>query len=614
MGRDGDMAASFKSNDTSIAEVLRQIDNGSVQLPDFQRGWVWDDFRIKSLIASIMNSYPVGALMFLEYGGDTVRFRKRLFTGATKDATPDQLVLDGQQRLTSIYNAMYCSTPVPTRTDKGKEIKRYYYLDIEECLKDDVDTVDAILSIPEDRMLKTNFGRDVDVDLSTREREYAELMFPLNIVFDSGAWIEWVNGCKQYHGYENADVTLRVDRFMQQVLVAIQQYKVPVITLEKDTPKEAVCQVFENVNTGGVSLTVFELVTASFAADDFGLREDWEGDESKGATGRRGRMREASRLLSGVSSTDFLQAITLVSRYWLWKAGGPAVSCKKKDVLSLELGDYKKYADLVEDGFVRAAHFLGEQRIFSTRDIPYTTQLVPLSAIYAILGNKAHDSEVRKKISRWYWCGVMGEMYGGANETRYANDVTGVVAWADGADEEPDTVTRAYFQPTRLLTLQTRLSAAYKGVMALVLKHGAVDFMSGKPMDFTFYDDESVDIHHIFPQDYCRKQGYQRRRWNSVVNKTPVSSRTNRVVKGVAPSVYSAKIIKDKHVSEGDFETYMATHLVDVELLRADDFDAYFVERAKGIINLISDAMGKAVTNLDGDDVVEGFGAALGRR
>jgi len=608
------MAASFKSNDTSIADILRQIDSGAVQLPDFQRGWVWDDNRIKALIASIMKSYPVGALMFLEYGGDTVRFKRRLFTGATKDATPEYLVLDGQQRLTSIYNAMYCQTAVPTRTDKGQEIERYYYLDIEKCLDSSVDTVDAILSVPEDRLIKSNFGRTVDRDLSTREKEYEQQLFPLNIVFDTVAWVEWTNGCRQFHGYGNLEVMKRMDDFTSQVLTQMQTYKVPVISLEKDTPKEAVCQVFENVNTGGVSLTVFELVTASFAADDFALREDWEGDEKKGTIGRRGRMRKASRLLTGVSSTDFLQAITLVTRYWQWKAEGPAVSCKKKDVLSLELGDYKKYADLVEDGFIKAAHFLGEQRIFSTRDIPYTTQLVPLSAIYAILGNKAHDSEVRKKISRWYWCGVMGEMYGGANETRYANDVTGVIAWVEGGESEPDTVARAYFQPMRLLTLQTRLSAAYKGVIALILKNGAEDFMSGKPMDYTFYDNEKVDIHHIFPQDYCRKQGYERRRWNSVVNKTPVSSRTNRVVKGVAPSVYAAKIIRDNHVSSEDFDSYMASHVVDVSLLRADDFDNYFVERAKGLIGLISDAMGKPVTNLDGDDVVEGFGAALGGR
>ncbi len=607
------MASSFKSNDTSIADILRLIDAGAVQLPDFQRGWVWDDGRIKALVASIMKSYPVGALMFLEFGGDTVRFKRRLFTGATKDATPDYLVLDGQQRLTSIYNAMYCHTPVPTRTDKGQEIERYYYHDIEKCLDDDVDTVDAILSVPSDRMVKSNFGRDVDLDLTSHEKEYEKQMFPLNIVFDTAAWVAWTNGCRQYHGYGNSEVMQRIDDFTSKVLTQIQLYKVPVISLDKETPKEAVCQVFENVNTGGVSLTVFELVTASFAADDFALREDWEGDFKAGIIGRRGRMVKASKLLSGVTSTDFLQSLTLVSRYWrlLSEDDGRAVSCKKKDVLSLELGDYKKYADLVEQGFVQSAQFLGEQRIFSTRDIPYSTHLVPMSALFAILGKRAQDSVVRKKLGRWYWCGVLGEMYGGANETRYASDVTGFTAWVDDDERVPDTVDRANFYPTRLLTLQTRQSAAYKGIMALVLKQGAVDFMSGMPMDFTFYNDNPVDIHHIFPQDYCRKQNYPRRRWNSVVNKTPISARTNRVVKGAAPSSYAAKIIHDGHVSSDDFDRYMASHVVDVDLLRADDFNRYFVERAKGLIRLISDTMGKAVTNLDGDDVVEGFGAAL---
>lgn len=610
------MAASFKSNDTSIADILRQIDSGEVQLPDFQRGWVWDDGRIRALVASIMKSYPVGALMFLEYGGDTVRFKRRLFTGATKDATPDFLVLDGQQRLTSIYNAMYCQTAVPTRTDKGQEIERYYYLDIEKCLDEDVDTVDAILSIPEDRMVKSDFGRKVELDLTSREKEFEHQMFPLNIVFDTAAWVAWTNGCRQYHGYGNLEVMQRIDAFTSEVLTQIQLYKVPVISLEKETPKEAVCQVFENVNTGGVSLTVFELVTASFAADDFALREDWEGDVKKGLLGRHGRMKNASQLLEGVTSTDFLQSLTLVSRYWrsLSEDDGRAVTCKRKDVLSLELGDYKKYADLVEKGFVQSAQFLGEQRIFSTRDIPYSTQLVPMSALFAILGKRAQDSVVRKKLARWYWCGVLGEMYGGANETRYASDVTGFTAWVDDDEKVPDTVDRANFYPTRLLTLQTRQSAAYKGIMALVLKQGAVDFMSGTPMDFTFYNDNPVDIHHIFPQDYCKKCGYPRRRWNSVVNKTPISAHTNRVVKGSAPSVYARKIEADNHVTAEDFDVFMASHVVDVDLLRADDFNGYFVERAKGIISLISDAMGKPVTNLDGDDVVEGFGAALNVR
>ena len=112
-------------------------------------------------------------------------------------------------------------------------------------------------------MVKTNFGKDVKLDLSTRERECAELKFPLNIVFNTTKRLEWTAGCRQYYGYADAETTQLIGRFTTEVLVGIQTYKMPAITLDKDTPKEAMCQMFENVNTGGVSLTVFELVTAS---------------------------------------------------------------------------------------------------------------------------------------------------------------------------------------------------------------------------------------------------------------------------------------------------------------------------------------------------------------
>jgi hypothetical protein len=140
------MPDTFKSNDIQIDEILRQIDSGKIQLPDFQRGWVWDDYRIKALIESIMNSYPVGALMFLGYGGNTVRFKYRPFTGSNIDTVPEELVLDGQQRLTSIYNALYCKSAVPTCNEKGQNIDRFYYLDIRRSLDATIDRADAIRS------------------------------------------------------------------------------------------------------------------------------------------------------------------------------------------------------------------------------------------------------------------------------------------------------------------------------------------------------------------------------------------------------------------------------------------------------------------------------------
>ena len=615
------MGSTYESNDTAISDILKDIEQGANQLPDFQRGWVWDDERIRSLIASISNSYPVGALMFLAYGGDSMRFKYRPFTGLTINRKPDVLVLDGQQRLTSIFCSMYSKDAVPTQTSKKEPIKRYYYLDIDLCIRSlndrTIDRVDAVVSMPEDKVERTNFAREIKRDLSTREKEFELRMFPLNIVFDRSDTAKWRRGYNEYYK-NNTTIVENWDKFETAILDAIFTYKLPVIKLNKDTPKEAVCQVFENVNTGGVSLTVFELVTATFAADDFDLRTDWYGRDENG-TRIKGRfeqkkMKEEVRdLLSVVSDVDFLVAMTLLSRYHLKKQGGdsaPAVSCKKQDVLNLTLADYKKYSDELTDGFVQAASFLVEQRIFSQRDLPYTTQFIPFSVLFAILGGRAQDGTVRQKLAQWYWCGVFGEMYGAANETRYANDATGVLDWLDDKDE-PDTIARAYFQPTRLLSLQTRNSAAYKGVMALILKAKAIDFISGKEMDFTVFSDENIDIHHIFPRAYSEAQNYSKSKWNSIVNKTPLSYRTNRIIGGNAPSIYLKKIEKDGHVTADNVNTYAATHLIDVDDFRTDNFDEYFLKRAKALLRLIGSAMGKPVTNLGGEDVITAFGAPL---
>ena len=601
----------FKSNDISVSDILRDISRGVIQLPDFQRGWVWDDNRIKALIASISNSYPVGALMFLEYSKEgNIQFKYRPFTGATASATPEILVLDGQQRMTSTFNAMFSKQAVQTKTDKNKKIKRFYYLDIERCLNSTTDRVDAIISVPEDKIIRSNFGRDVELDLSTREHECKNHMFPLNIVFDSIACTMWMNDYQKYYNYDPAILT-KYAQFFADILVPIQSYKVPVITLSKDAPKDAVCQVFENVNTGGVALTVFELMTATFAVDNFELRKDWdERYEKLIQQSALSSSNQQEAILSVVSSTDFLTAITLMDRYYIKVNGGEAISCKKKDVLKLTLSTYKKYADDITEGFIKAANFLREQRIFSARDLPYSTQLIPMAVIFAILKGKTQDSVIKDKISSWYWCGVFGEMYGGANETRYANDVGGLMEWISGGNE-PDTVQRAYFQPRRLLSLQSRLSAAYKGVMALILKEGCLDFISGSPMDFTVFLDENTDIHHIFPRAYCESKNIRKSKWNSIVNKTPLFARTNRIIGGSAPSDYLKRIETKKHVSGVNLDKYIHTHKIDVEDLRSDNFDEYFHKRAKALLNLISEAMAKPIPNLNGEDVIQDFGAPL---
>lgn len=610
-----------RTNDTDLRLLLDNVEQGNTQLPEFQRSWVWDDKKICKLIESLTSGFPMGALMFLQYGGDSVRFKYRLFTGVSKDkefVTPNDLVLDGQQRLTTLFQVLKSKQPTETRidTNRDKIIRRYYYLNIRKCLDPNMDRLDAILSIPENKKLTTNIGRDVTLDLSTSEKEYENMMFPLNIVFSSDEREDWQEGL--YSLYEgNSEIKSLYRRFRKDVLDNITSYKIPVIQLTKDTSREAVCQIFENVNTGGVPLTVFELVTAMYAADGADIRKEW--DEIKDffqcrkgyanlSLGKRNNY-----LLWDVSETNFLQAVTLLATYnYSRNDDSISVSCKKRDVLKLKYSDYKTLRNLIVSGFNDAANFLVHQGVYSAYLIPYVSQYIPLAAIFAYDNMHNHVLGIqnnREKLARWYWCGVFGELYGSANETRYALDISEFFNWVSGG-EVPDTVSRASFLATRLLSLQTRNSAAYKGVMALVLKQSPLDFMTAEQMGIASYLAEKTDIHHIFPSNYCEKENLPEKKWNSVINKTCIYASTNRSIGGRAPSEYIGTMA-NKGLSQDTIDKALSSHLLNPELLRTDNFDEFIVDRATKLLDCIATAMGKPVASRDSEDTISEFGKAI---
>ncbi len=254
--------STFDSTKASLNDLLREIKEGKIQLPDFQRGWIWDDDHIHDLLVSIARSFPIGAVMLLEAGGE-VRFQTRPVEGLEekipRDQVPEKLILDGQQRLTTLTQALSLDKPVRTQTAKRKKIKRYYYFDIQKVLAAPNSLDDAVVAVDENRQLRSDFGRRVDLDLSTTELECQHLHFPCNQIMVSDDWETTLFRVAQ------AQFGAYIE-FRGQVLAAFRNYQIPVIQLQRETSKEAVCLVFEKVNTGGVPLSVFELITAIYAA------------------------------------------------------------------------------------------------------------------------------------------------------------------------------------------------------------------------------------------------------------------------------------------------------------------------------------------------------------
>lgn len=589
----------FDSTKSSLSDLLREIRAGAIQLPDFQRGWVWDNDHVRDLLLSIARSFPIGAVTLLE-GGGAVRFQTRPLEGlenfVPKDLEPERLILDGQQRLTTLTQAIGLPGPVRTKDARGKPIERHYYFDIRRAMDAPYALDEAIVAVDENRKLTRNFGRDVVLDLSSTELECKRMHFPCSQIMDSDDW--------EYTLLKVAEVQFQTyTRFRKRIVKPFRDYQLPIIQLRKETTREAVCLVFEKVNTGGVNLTVFELVTASYASEGYNLRDDWFGSERRGVESRRTRLEEDS-LLNGIKAPDFLQGISLLFTHDVrqddmseGKSGKQVrpISAKRADILTLPLDSWRCWADKLETGFRAAARFLRQERFYDRREVPYTTQLVPLAAVLARLEDRWREPSINRKLARWFWSGVLGEVYRGAVETRIANDYEDLLKWFEDDDALPRTVRDANFQSDRFDTLRTRQSAAYKGIQVLVLRAGAKDWYWRGTIAELDADEVLLDIHHVFPVAWCKKAQIGPERYNSILNKVTISYKANRKMGGRAPSYYLPRIQKDVGLDDSAMDDLLESHALSARHIREDAFDRFLEDRRERLTKLVESAMGKSV-------------------
>jgi len=576
-----------------LSEYLDWTNSGRIQLPDFQRGYKWEDERIRALLVTVLRGHPLGIVMLLTTGNDQVRFKPKPLEGTNVagGTDPELLLLDGQQRLTSLTQALTGDGLVSTKDDRGKLLDRRYYVDIAMALEGEDRMDEAVRSVPGDGVVRSNFGRDIELDLSTEDKEREQGFFPVRLLFSNDT-VTWL--------FAMADKN-QANTFHTRVIKPVTTYNIPAIELDKSTSKSAVATVFEKVNTGGLVLNVFELLTATFAGDkehfdehgtDFRLNDDWVKTQ---------QMFAGQQTLAGLENTDFLQAVTLLATRKRNLADTspkpPAISARREDILKLTLEDYLEWVDPLRDAFLWVADFLADRHIFTPNFLPYPKQLVPLAAIKVIMGGDADLLGHRERIIRWFWSGILGELYGSAIETRFVRDVEQVPPWASDSavTATPRTVQDANFVESRLHSLRTRNAAAYKGIYALLLANGARDWMKDKALDKAQYASLAVDIHHIFPKQWCRDHGIDDERRESIVNKSGIADETNRAIGGAAPSKYLERIGKKAHIDAVQLDALLEGHLVPSEHLRGDEFDGFFVKRRELLCTLVEDATGKPV-------------------
>ena len=143
---------------------------------------------------------------------------------------PDYLVLDGQQRLTTLFQVFMSQNPVETCWERNKNntIYRFYYIDMVKALDENVDREEAIISISDKKVKTSDIGKIITLDLTSRENEYKNLMFPLNLMFDPTESMNWCLGMLRY--YQNDPTKLALyQKFNTDIISSVIAYKLPVI-------------------------------------------------------------------------------------------------------------------------------------------------------------------------------------------------------------------------------------------------------------------------------------------------------------------------------------------------------------------------------------------------
>lgn len=523
------MALFEDTNPRELKELLGQIHSGESALPDFQRNFVWEPGATQELIVSIANNYPAGSLLRIRNTRDL--FARREFQGAPPldGRKVTFLVLDGQQRLTSLYQAFF-----------GVGEHRFF-LRLRD-LMDGADFEEAIFHLRENAK-RTKLLEDVKVQAS-------ELIAPLSVLKSGfGGYSRWVKGIIRNLDLDNgARVNLedKISDVEEKWIQVIDDYRFPVVTLSDETEADAVCTIFETLNRTGIKLSPFELLTARFWPRNVNLRQLW-----KDALTRCPIIEDFD-----VDPYYVLQAISLVAR--------TTPSCKRSDVLNLQPSSIEGHWNDAIDALNQCLQILTEDcGAIIPKWVPYYTILITFTAVLTKrpLPSGPDAAVARTKLTRWYWCSVFGQTYENASNSQSAKDVGELVAWLDGG-EEPETISQFVFDPKILRDTTARQRALYKGCICLVLQNGARDFHSNQPISANLIVENHIDDHHIFPDSHLKKTRpeVEARLRDCVLNRTLIDRTTNQVITDRAPSDY-VKEMRDA-MGETDFGTLLASHFI----------------------------------------------------
>ena len=452
----------------SVGHIIDDIRGGKYAIPVFQRSYTWKRTQIEDLWESIFRGFFVGTIL-------TWNSNEHLATapvhGAPEPDGASDIVLDGQQRITSLFYAVTAPRdPLPYNSS------RLFFANLEVMLNPAADSSKIVFSEPADGAQQSGY--------LDKEKQFARKIFPLT-EFSGRNYILWLNEFKAYLKNAEGFSGEKSDEHFKQIFSVLDhvwlQYKIPVVQLPKSTSLDNVAEIFEKINSRGTRLGVFDLLNARFTRHKTSLRTLWDKAKS-----------DDSNIEKLSESTDHAEKYILQG-IGLYKKG----RIKRKDLLALddayiELKKFQKQ-EFVDDWSkicrytskaMKALESQQESGFGAVRFsiIPYTTTIPILSALMCKIEKRSDEPKCMDKIRNWYWSVVTSDSYSGSTDSNIERDYKEITQWFKDDSRIPHIVSKQRRRLNSLDFAGTRPNdSIYRTVMCLIAKHGACDFVTDEP-------------------------------------------------------------------------------------------------------------------------------------
>lgn len=604
-----------KPDHISLNTLIGRMREGRFVIPDFQREFEWKPWDIRELMRSIFLDYYIGSLLLWRgkrsnfdalscehiYGFDD---HAEHAAWDSAGATPEHIVLDGQQRLTAMYYAFIApDVPLPNRANRA-----FYYILVDKFMDEEYDN-----AFQYDWNAK--WFREV---LADRAAQFERHIFPLSVV-GKGGW-DLPNWVQDYirHWESNRDKAVEAgdqaaaelaarhasnaQQFSQYLKELTEQYQIAYIELDRDLGVDKVCDIFTQINSRGVQLDVFDLINALLKPKGLQLKHLW---------------REASKRLDFVDTPKMnvyvLQVMSILLQaycspkylYYLLpnqqKQIRDASGQLSKEILIPDAKQFEAHWNRAVDALAYAVKMLRQPQEFgviSSQFLPYVSILPVFASLQAACKSLPAERQLdgQRKLRHWYWASVFTNRYSGSVESTSARDFINVRQWMSEDAAEPPLI-REFNEQFRNLDLRRETkkgSSIYNGVFNLLIIQGARDWVTGNVPQ---HDD--LDDHHIVPASWG-KQNDTETNINTILNRTPLTAATNRhVINNDLPNKYLPRLTASS--SEAQVRALMDSHFISPAALQillrdpfgADDFEAFIAERQRTIQEAIEELLVK---------------------